>query len=68
MFDYYSLFSWLPTVGIVQRDCCFNLYCNILVNLISSVTGPIVSKLVPVSIGLLKQNFGTNIVFTGSKI
>ena len=67
MFDYCSLFSWLPIVGIVHRDCCFNIYYGIYLNLISLVTGPIVSKSVPVYIDLFKQIFGTNI-FTGSKI
>ena len=57
MFDYCSLFSWLPIVGIVHRDCCFNIYYGIYLNLISLVTGPIVSKSVPVYIDLFKQIF-----------
>ena len=68
MFDYCSLFSWLPIVGIEQRDCCFNVYCGLCVNLISLVTDPVVSKSVSVCIGLIKQNIVTNIMFTGSKI
>ena len=55
MFDYCGLFSWLPIVGIVQIGCCFNVHCSVFVTLIYLVTGPIVSKSVPVCIGLFKQ-------------
>ena len=51
----------------MQRDCCLNVYSGICVNLISLVTGPLVSKSVPVCIGLFKQIFDAN-TFTGSKI